>query len=368
MKNNIIQLALATSLCITTWAAHADDMYRGAWYLLPGASILRTDNALDAKNHGGGIFLKLGKEISPSWDIQGGFSYNRVSEDTNIAGVGGHYKQISLGADMLYLFSRESFRPFVLAGGGVARNNVDYRNYPGLRDEMRTSWMGNVGVGAQLLLNDSFGLQVDVRRQWTKSDAKAVGTNLDTSGTINNTVFNIGGIFRFGAPTPSPEADIVTHAPPSAPIPIEVAQMPEAPAPRCNPSHETITISTEKLFGFDKSQMQIGGKAVLDDIASRLKSHPEFVLVMVTGHTDRIGSARYNQLLSERRANEVRDYLISSGVESNRLKSIGKGESEPKVLCNGIRGDRLIECLQPNRRVVIEDQAQRRVETNPDCS
>jgi OmpA-OmpF porin, OOP family len=372
MKNNIMRFAMATSLSMITLAAFADDMYQGAWYLLPGASILRTDNDLDAKHHGGGFFLKLGKEISPSLDIQGGFTYNRVREETGIPGVGGHYKQISLGADMLYLLNRENFRPFLLIGGGIARNNLDYSNYSGLHDEMRTSWMGNVGLGAQLLFNENVGLQIDIRRQWTKSDAKAVDTGLDTSGTIANTIFNIGGIFRFGTPSPPLKAEVATLAT-SQPLhspqrQAEVAPMPEAPIQECHPSYETIAISTEKLFGFDKSHMQLGGKKVLDDIATELKTHPEFELVMVTGYTDRIGSKRYNQLLSERRANEVSEYLISKGVEANRLRSIGKGESEPKVSCTGIRGKQLIECLQPNRRVIIEDQAQHRVENKRACN
>lgn len=373
MKNNLNQLAIATFCSLSVCSALADEMYRDAWYVLPGASILRTDSDLDAKHHGGGLFLKWGKEIAPAWDIQGGFTYNRVREDTGIAGVGGHYKQISLGADVLYLFSRQSFRPFVLIGGGVARNNVDYSHLPGLNDAMRTSWMGNVGLGAQLLLNDKFGLQVDVRRQWSKSDARAPASDLDTSGTLTNTVFNIGAIFRFGEPTPAPAAE--QAMPSAAPAPMAAAKQadlppalaPIAPSVNCSPRFETISISVEKIFGFDQFEMQAGAKPLLDTVAEQLKAHPEFALVMVTGHTDRIGSARYNQRLSERRANQVKDYLVSVGVAANRLESIGKGESEPKVTCNGMRGDLLVQCLQPNRRVVIEDQAQHHIERKPGC-
>jgi OmpA-OmpF porin, OOP family len=372
MKNNIMQLAVATACAMVALSVQADDMYREAWYVLPGASILRADSDLEAKHHGGGLFLKWGKEVAQNWDIQGGFTYNRVREDTGIAGVGGHYKQISLGADLLYLFSRQSFRPFLLIGGGVARNNVDYSNLPGLHDEMRTSWMGNVGLGAQLFLNDKFGLQMDVRRQWSKSDAQAPASNLDSSGTISNTVFNIGGIFRFGAP---PEAHNLTPTamPATAPVTQRAELTPEpVPAPtaapvNCRPTFETTTISVEKIFAFDAYEMQAGAKPLLDEVASQLKAHPDFQLVMVTGHTDRIGPAHYNQRLSERRANQVRDYLISAGVAPNRLQSIGKGESEPKVICSGMRGDLLIQCLQPNRRVVIEEQAQHQIESQTGC-
>ncbi len=376
MKNNLLQLAVASALCMTTLGAYADDMYRGAWYLLPGASILRTDSDLEAKHRGGGLFLKMGKEISPSWDIQGGLTYNRASEDTNIAGVGGHYKQISLGADALYLFSRQNFRPFLLVGGGIARNNVDYSNLPGLRDEMRTSWMTNVGLGAQLFFNDSLGVQLDLRRQWSRSDAKAPASGIDTSGTVGNTLLNIGGIFRFGAPAQQTAEATVDAAPPPPvqPQPAKAAPPPAAemtpvapPPPNCKPQFETISIAAEKLFGFDKIRMQEGAKPLLDEVIVQLKAHPEFELVMITGHTDRIGSKQYNQLLSEQRANQVKDYLVSAGIDANRLKSVGKGETEPKVSCAGIRGNALIECLQPNRRVVIEDEAQHRTQKMPGC-
>lgn len=372
MKNNLIQFTVATVCAMSTTTVWADDMYREAWYVMPGASILRADSDLESKHHGGGLFLKWGKEVAPDWDIQGGFTYNRVREDTGIAGVGGHYKQISLGADLLYMFNRQQFRPFLLIGGGVARNNVDYSNLPGLHDEMRTSWMGNVGLGAQLFLNDRFGLQADVRRQWSKSDAKAPASNLDSSGTISNTVFNIGGIFRFGAPPPPPTvAENVSPAP--APVvaekPVERLQppVPEAAAVNCKPRFETVTLSVEKLFAFDKFEMQSGAKPLLDDVVAQLKAYPDFELVMITGHTDRIGPARYNQRLSEQRANQVKEYLISSGIAANRLKSIGMGETDPKVTCTGMRGEQLIECLQPNRRVVIEEQAQLQMEKKPGC-
>jgi OOP family OmpA-OmpF porin len=79
----------------------------------------------------------------------------------------------------------------------------------------------------------------------------------------------------------------------------------------------------------------------------------EFVLV--TGHTDLIGSDAYNQKLSERRANAVRKYLAAHGIDATRIKSEGKGKNEPVVDCKGVRGTKsLIECLAPNRRVVVD--------------
>lgn len=363
MKKNIINIAVAASLGLAAFAATAEDMYRGAWYLVPGVSYMNTDSDLDA-NNGGGAFIKLGKELSPSWDIQGGLGYNRASEDTNIPGAGGRYKQTTLGIDALYMFSRDKFRPFLLAGVGAARNNVDYNGIPALEDRSKTSWMANVGLGAQYLFNDSFGLQADLRHQWSRSNAKAPTTSFDADGTIGNTLLSLGGIFRFGAPAavaalpesqPLPEPTPAAAEPAPAPAPAPVAAEP------CTPKFETVTIEAEKLFGFDKSKLQAGSKPILDEAAAKIKANPAVGLVLVTGHTDRIGSESYNQKLSERRANEVKDYLVSQGVDASRLQAVGKGESEPVVTCNGAKSKKVIECLQPNRRVVIS--AEKQVET-----
>ncbi|MBC7697086.1 MAG: OmpA family protein [Bacteroidia bacterium] len=361
MKNNLIKIAVAATLSFAAFTASADDMYRGAWYLVPGVSYMNTDSDLDA-NNGGGAFIKLGKELSESWDIQGGLGYNRAGEDTGIAGAGGRYKQTTLGVDALYMFSRDKFRPFLLAGLGAARNNVDYSGIPALQDRSKTSWLADVGLGAQYLFNDSFGLQADLRHQWSKSNAKAPGTSFDADGTIGNTLLNLGGIFRFGAPAPMPVA-AVEPAPEPAPAPMADAAPAPAPEPvpaavPCNPKLETVTISAEKLFGFDKAKLQDGSKPILDDAAAKIKGNPELQVVLVTGHTDRIGSAAYNLKLSERRANQVKDYLVSQGVDASRLKAIGKGEAEPVSDCKGVKGKKLIECLAPDRRVVISAEGQ----------
>ncbi|MDP1658037.1 MAG: OmpA family protein [Methylotenera sp.] len=356
MKKNLINIAVATTLGLAAFAASAEDMYRGAWYAVPGVSYMNTDSDLDAKN-GPGVFLKLGKELSESWDIQGGLGYNRAKEDTDIVGASGRYKQTTLGLDALYMFSRSNFRPFLLAGLGAARNNIDYTNIPTLTDKSKTSWLANVGLGAQYLINDSFGLQADLRHQWTRSNAKAPTTTFDADGTIGNTLLSLGGVFRFGAPAPAP---VVAEAPVAAPEPAPyaapepVAEAAPAPVPACKPTENTITVSAEKLFGFNEGKLQKGAKPVLDDAAAQIKANPELTAVIVTGHTDRIGSDAYNQKLSERRANIVKDYLVSQGVDAGLITAEGKGESEPVVQCVGNKTTKkLISCLQPNRRVEI---------------
>ncbi|MDP1596466.1 MAG: OmpA family protein [Methylotenera sp.] len=361
MKKNLVSLAVATSLGLAAFSAYAEDMYRGAWYAVPGVSYMNTDSDLDADNGRGG-FLSIGKELSPSWDIQGRLGYNRADEDTNFAGIDGKYKQTTLGLDALYMFSRDKFRPFLLAGLGAARNNVDYDNPA---DGKKTSWLANVGLGAQYLFNDSFGLQADLRHQWSRAK---LGFNNNTLGdntteTVGNTLFNLGGVFRFGAPAAVPviaavepePAPYVAPAPVAAPEPKPTAVAVVAPE-ACLPKFETITLSAERLFGFDKFKLNGDAVVELDVVVATLKEHPEFDVVLVIGHTDRIGSDKYNQKLSEQRANVIKQHLVSHGIEASRLRAVGKGKLQPIVACKGIRGKALVECLEPNRRVVIEGQ------------
>ncbi|MEI6227566.1 MAG: OmpA family protein [Methylophilaceae bacterium] len=358
MKKNILSIAVAASLGFVACAASAEEAFQGAWYAVPGVSYMTPDNDLKA-NDGGGAFIKLGKELSPSWDIQGGVGYNQASQDTGITGASGHYKQTTVSLDALYMLGREKFRPFILAGLGVAHNNVDYSGI-GIQEKSHTSWLAGAGVGAQYLFTDSFGIQADVRQQWSRSSARATG--LDADGVVGNTLFSLGGIFRFAAPAPMPvvaAAQEPVAAPAPAPAPV-VAAAPE-PSPvveACKPNFETITISAEKLFGFDKYKLQDEAKPVLDEVAAKLIAHPEFELVIVAGHTDRIGSEAYNLKLSERRANAVKAYIVTKGIDSSRLQAVGKGKSEPVVECKGVKGKAAIECLQPNRRVVIYAQEQ----------
>jgi OOP family OmpA-OmpF porin len=351
MKKNLISMAVTAVLGLVAFTASADDMYRGAWYAVPGINLMQDDGSADKDRFGAGAFIKLGKELSTNWDVQGGLSYTNS----------GLYKQTTLGLDALYMFSRDKFRPFLLAGVGVARNKLDYKLLGSPHSE--TSPMVNLGLGAQYLLTDTFGLQADLREVWSRAEDKDVNPNNSFDRqTINNTVLNLGGIFRFGAPAPMPVAAATpepTPAPYVAPAPEPTPAPYVAPAPvACTPIFETVTVSADQLFGFNKYKLSNDGKAALDDVVTKLKAHPEFELVMVTGHADRIGSVAYNQKLSERRANAVKQYLVAQGVEDSRLQAVGKGKSEPVAECKGAKSKKLIECLAPNRRVVISDQKQ----------
>lgn len=340
MKKNLISLALLTTLSIASFAAYAeDDAYKGAWYALPGISYNWTDSDLKADDGMGG-FIRAGKEISQNWDVQFGGSYASVDGNSD-----GKYKQTLLGVDALYMFSREKLRPFLLMGVGYAHNKLDYAVAGGSKDSL----MANVGAGVQYAFTESIGLQADLRSVWSEAEAGA------DSKTIANTVLNIGAIFRFGSPEPVAIAVAEPAPQPVLAAPVAETPAPVVAAPVCKPVLETITIQSEALFDFDKYAIKGKNNQVLDEVAAKIKEHDDIEFILVTGHTDKIGSDAYNQKLSERRADAVKKYLASHGIKDVRIKSVGKGETEPVVDCAGVKGSKkVIECLAPNRRVVVD--------------
>ncbi|HPP46989.1 MAG TPA: OmpA family protein [Accumulibacter sp.] len=122
------------------------------------------------------------------------------------------------------------------------------------------------------------------------------------------------------------------------------------------PSEEKITLAADALFDFDKATLRPEGRAKLDEVASKAKAF-RLELVTAKGHTDRLGSDAYNQKLSERRAAAVKSYLVSKGIPADRISTEGYGEKRPVTKpgqCLGPKSKKVIECLQPDRRVEIQ--------------
>ena len=164
-----------------------------------------------------------------------------------------------------------------------------------------------------------------------------------------------GACWRAGYWTPAMansecDPDLVPK-PAAAPVaPREGAPTPPPPPPppaKPKPVAEKITFAADVLFDFDKATIKPEGKSKLDELAGKVKDI-NLEVVIAIGHTDSIGSDAYNQKLSVRRAESVKAYLVSKGIEPNRVYTEGKGEKQP-VASNKTKDGR-----QKNRRVEIE--------------
>ncbi len=164
---------------------------------------------------------------------------------------------------------------------------------------------------------------------------------------------NFGKCVRTGSWTPAlalPECEGGVAKPAAKPAPAPVAAPAPEPAPVAVP--EKITFGAGALFDIGSSTLKAGGKAELDTLAARLKG-ANLEGIAVTGHTDNTGAAASNQTLSERRAQAVKDYLVSQGVDGGKIGVSGRGASSP------VADNRTAAGRAQNRRVEIEVRASR---------
>ena len=147
------------------------------------------------------------------------------------------------------------------------------------------------------------------------------------------------------------------QVPAQAPTTQLAAPKPEpAPAPT-PPAAEPVTATV--LFDFDRSVLRPGEVPKLDALTAKVKDRT-FDRLDAVGHADRIGGEAYNLRLSRQRAEAVRAYLVGKGIDAGRIHTESKGENEVMTgdACKNMgpedrKNGKLIECLQPDRRVEI---------------
>jgi len=145
-------------------------------------------------------------------------------------------------------------------------------------------------------------------------------------------------------PAPAPAPAPVVAPPPAPPAPAVAPRA--APAPQA-PAASKVTYAADAFFDFDKATLKPAGKAKLDDLVGKVKGINLEVIIAV-GHTDDVGSDVYNQKLAVKRAESVKAYLVSKGIEKNRIYTEGKGEKQP------VADNKTTEGRTKNRRVEIE--------------
>ena len=199
------------------------------------------------------------------------------------------------------------------------------------------------GLGLEYKFSEALALRGELER-YRLNDA--VGNRGDAD------LYSVSLVYKLGRPaTVTRTAWVPPPAAEPAPPPVVVQPAPVQPAPA--PVSEKVSFAAEALFDFDRAIVKPDGKAALDNLLAQLKGMDTEVMITV-GHTDSVGSAAYNQKLSQRRAEAVKAYLVAQGVDASRVYTEGKGASQP-VADNGSSAGRA-----RNRRVTVEVVGTRR--------
>lgn len=279
----------------------------------------------DGELYGAGVSYFLTDDVSL------GLSYGEYHDLTSKDPVGADdsHKNIKgslTSLDAAYHFGAPGvgLRPYVSAG--VAHQSIGQADRGG-RDR---STFANVGTGVKYYFTENFFAKASVDGMYNIDADEAewmagVGVGLNFGG----------GARQVAAVEPTPE-----------PAPAPIVDTEPEPAP------EVVRVELDVKFDFDKSRVREESYSDIKNLADFMQQYPQTTTV-VEGHTDSVGTDQYNQRLSERRAEAVRNVLVNEyGVQGNRVNSVGYGESRP------VADNSTEEGRQINRRVEAEVEAQ----------
>lgn len=337
--------------------ASADDEV-GHFYVDPQVGGISASHERGTKEHDWLYGVGFGYNLSEDWTTEVNLNSVRLKDELDP----GHLRLYDATVDILRVFNRPGiFAPYIAVGAGVQRNAPSLARWS-------TDFVAEAGVGAFIKLwengdaSRSFSLKPDIKARWDDSGI---------TGHLHDYIGTMGFVYSFGPgrspppvaapPPPPPPAAQAQPAPPppvatTAPdsdhdgVPDDIDRCPGTPPGvavdqyGC-PQKGSITLEGV-TFETNSAVLTGDSRPVLNDVAAGLVKHPR-LKIELEGFTDSTGSAKYNLLLSDKRANSVRDYLVTQGVPSGQLSAKGYGKAQP-VADNTTPAGRA-----KNRRVVM---------------
>lgn len=318
-------------------------------YIGASGSWLSVDDDRNIKDDGAGYSLFYGRHLGGHFWWESSFGFYKL--DTRLNPDRGFY-QYHLMTGLSYAFGdRTGFTPYLIAQVGGIRHEV----LPSSEND--TSFGANAGIGLVTgpLFDNGLKVRGDVRYVYDDFDG---ATSVQSEGPFGDIRVSLGLEFPLGFSKVVTKTVVHTRKVPVQTntidsdgdgIPDRMDQCPNTipggrvDAQGCLIINQTISLNNI-LFEFDSAKLTPASQRTLDRIAESLKSQTDFN-VEIGGNTDSVGSAAYNQALSERRAQAVRRYLIRRGVDPDRLTARGYGEINPIASNDTVSGRAM------NRRV-----------------
>ena len=322
-------------------------------YIGVDGSYLKLDSSRNTKDNGDGYSGFYGRQLADHWWWESAFGFYK--QDTNLNPDRGFY-QYHLMTGLSYAFGdRTSFTPYIIGQIGAIHHEV----LPSSEND--TTFGANVGIGAVSgpLFDNGLKIRGDIRYVYDNFDG-ASGVNARGNGPFGDVRFSLGLEFPLGFSkvvtktktiVKTREVPVQTNVIDSDGdgVPDNRDQCPNTIAggkvdsKGCLITNQTISFN-DILFELNSAKLTPDSEKTLDKIAKSLKEQTDFN-VEIDGNTDSTGAASYNQSLSQRRAESVRQYLVDQGVNPSRLTAKGFGESNP------VASNKTVSGRAMNRRV-----------------
>ena len=291
--------------------------------------------------------LLVGKQLNRYFAIEAGyfdlgkFGFNAVTSDGTLNGQAG-FRGVNLDlVGQLPLTERFSLlgrigADYVKTSTHFTGNRLNAMTAPNASEKKSGI---KAGLGLEYKFTEALAMRGEVERHRVND---AVGNRGDVD------MISLGLVYKLGRPVARAPVYVAPAEPVAAPVVAATPPpAPPAPAPAPVPVSEKVTFAAEALFDFDKSAVKPEGAAALDELLGKQQGMNTEVMVTV-GHTDSVGSDAYNQKLSLRRAEAVKAYIVSKGIDASRVYTEGKGESQP------VADNKTAEGRAKNRRVTVE--------------
>ena len=324
--------------------ANIDDARLSRSLIADGATL----SSFSTDERGRGFKLFVGKQLTPYFAIEGGyFDLGKFSFNATTSGNGVLDGEIGLrGANLDLVGQWPLSQRFSLLGKIGANYAKASTHFTGNRlaavsnpNPSERKIGAKAGLGLEYKFSEALAMRAEVERYRVND---AVGNRGDVDLASVSLVYKLGRPAVRPVAYAPPVAEPAAVAPIAAPTPV-VVQTPPPPTP----VSEKVSFAAESLFDFDKAVVKPDGKAALDGLLTKLQGMNAEAIVTV-GHTDALGANAYNDKLSLRRAEAVKSYLVSKGVEASRVFVEGKGEAQP------VADNKSAEGRARNRRVTVE--------------